>query len=401
MAETVPSASRVDNPPVLLLGGSENAVSCARAFTAAGIPTVVVNGSGSPALRCRGVVPAVVGPELTAESLRSWLAGDGQRWVGSVLVPLSDRALVTVADEYRSLAESFRPILLDPAVVKAMLDKQTTLELAMEACVPAPRQWIPGDDGIEPLLTDLVYPLIVKPRHGFELIALTGAKYLRAETEAELLRHLPVAEQLPSGFVLNEFVVGHDGNLSSYYALRSAEGETLLEFTKTVDRRCPPNKGGATFHRLVDLPETAALGRRFFDHVGVVGLANVEFKEDQRTGELKIIECNHRLTAALALMQNNGIDLAGALYDQALGRSPACTRPPRLEGTLWYPVRDLLSFRMTGDPIRHWARRPWLTSSYPYWRLSDPGPSIGLWTDQTVRRASRALEPLRSRATRR
>ena len=78
-------------------------------------------------------------------------------------------------------------------------------------------------------------------------------------------------------------------------------------------------------------------------------------------------------------MQNNGIDLAGAVYQQALGRSVAHIDTKDLHGTLWYPVRDLISFRMSGEGLRSWVKRPFLRSSLPYWRFSDPSPAFALW----------------------
>lgn len=381
MTDTVPSPGGLDQPPVLLLGGSENAVSCARRFIAAGVVTVVVNKDSAPALRSRGVIREATGPDFDGPTLSRWLANEGaERWAGAVLLPLSDRALLGIVDDQEKLSKIFKPALFSPTVVGAMLDKQKTLELAAAAGVGTPRQWTLPDGTLDRtgLPADLEFPLILKPRRNFELISRTGRKYLRADDVDELLEQLPTMWELPSGFVLNEFIPGGDETLSSYYAVRTADGEILMEFTKRVDRRYPTNQGGATFHELCDLPGTADAGRRFFEYVGLVGVGNVEFKEDPRSGELKIIECNHRLTAATSLMQDNGVDLAGAIYDQAIGRSSTAASSPKWGATMWYPIRDLRSFRQEGIGIGSWLRRP-KRSTYPYFRWSDPGPSLAVW----------------------
>lgn len=388
MTGTVSPIGLENKPPVVLLGGAENAVACARRFLADGITTVVVQGDGAPALHCRGVVPRPVASKLGATDVVDWLTGDGLEWSGAVVIPLSDQALLGVVEEYPAVVEHYRPALLSPEVVAAVLDKQRTLELAREAGVDAPRQWIVPATGLSSLLGDLEFPVILKPRRNFELLAIAGCKYIRVDHPSEMPRHVEIMESLPSGYVVNEFIPGGDDLLTSYNAVRAADGRTLLEFTKRVDRRYPPNEGGATFHELVDLPATAAAGRRFFDHVGAIGMANVEFKTDPRTGGLKLIECNHRLTAAIRLAQDNGIDVAGAVYRQALGLDvPAST--PRWGATLWYPVRDLRSWRRSGEGIRSWSRRP-KRSGFPYWSISDPGPSWALWS-RTARAHLRRL----------
>jgi len=374
-AELDRERTRAGHPPVVLLGGRENALACARHFTRAGVTTVVIDHDDAPALRSRGVIGVPVGPRFDSDAMIDWLRSSAEEFGGSVLIPLSDKALIAIVEHDEELRDSYRPVLFDPGVVTAMLDKLKTVEAANAAGVPAPLQWIVGPEGVDEVREQLVYPLILKPVHSFE----ARTKHLKAHNEDELDRHLVTFGALPSGFVLNEFIPGGDEELSSYYAIRTSDGQTLLEFTKRVDRRNPPNKGGATFHELIDLPATAEVGRKFFDHIGLVGLGNVEFKRDPRSGVLKIIECNHRITAALPLMQNNGIDLAGAVYDQALGRPVSPIETHDLHGTLWYPVRDLISFRMSGEGIRSWLRRPVFRTSLPYWRFTDPRPALTLW----------------------
>jgi D-aspartate ligase len=383
MRSTVTPMKDNNNPPVLLLGGAENAVACARRFTGQRITTVVVNSEHAPALRSRGVVRRGLGAKLDAATLGSWLAGKGLEWAGSVLIPLSDQALLALIEHEELLSTAYRPALFDSTVAAAMLDKQATLDLAKDSGVSTPRQWVVSPDGIEPMVAELEFPIILKPRRNFELVSLIGRKHIRVENIGELRQQLPMMQSLPSGFVLNEFIPGGDQLLSSYNALRSPDGEVLSEFTKRVDRRYRPNEGGATFHELVDLPATAAVGRRFFEHIGLIGFGNVEFKADQRTGELKLIECNHRLTASTRLIQDHGSDIVGSVYDQAVGRRPASSNSPEWGATMWYPVRDLRSFMVSKDGIQGWLRRP-KRSTLPYWKVSDPGPSMVLWW-RTVR----------------
>ncbi len=67
--------------------------------------------------------------------------------------------------------------------------------------------------------------------------------------------------------------------------------------------------GLATCHAADHVPDVNNLALRLFNEVGLVGLANAEFKLESRDDQLKLIECNARFTAAKGLVARAGIDL--------------------------------------------------------------------------------------------
>jgi D-aspartate ligase len=67
--------------------------------------------------------------------------------------------------------------------------------------------------------------------------------------------------------------------------------------------------GPATCHATDHVPDVKNLALRLLDEVGLVGLANAEFKLESRDVQLKLIECNARFTAAKGLVTRAGIDL--------------------------------------------------------------------------------------------
>ena len=57
-----------------------------------------------------------------------------------------------------------------------------------------------------------------------------------------------------------------------------------------------------------------------------------------RDGQLKLIECNHRFTAAIELVRASGLDLALFTYNRLLGRPPPEIGPQRDGTRLWLAV---------------------------------------------------------------
>jgi predicted ATP-grasp superfamily ATP-dependent carboligase len=177
-------------------------------------------------------------------------------------------------------------------------------------------------------------------------------------------------------------IPGPDSLLSSYYTYRTAEGRRLFDFTKSIIRRWPVNRGNACYHKTGWLPDTADAGRRFFEGVGLKGLGNVEFKRDTRDGKLKIIEVNARFTAAQELVRRAGYPIDLMIYCHLTKQPVPAARPVKNELRFWYPVRDFLGF------LDLWKRGElslagWLASIvtfrhvFPLASISDPWPIMG------------------------
>ena len=78
--------------------------------------------------------------------------------------------------------------------------------------------------------------------------------------------------------------------------------------------------GTACYHITDWVPEIVEPSLRLFRHVGLRGLANVEYKLDPRDGRHKLIECNARFTASNCLVSASGVNLAAFVYNRLTGR---------------------------------------------------------------------------------
>ena len=125
----------------------------------------------------------------------------------------------------------------------------------------------------------------------------------------------------------------------------------------------------------------AESGRLFATRAGLRGLVNVEFKRDGRDGNLRLIECNPRITAANELVRRAGVDFAGIAYDRALGRDIGSLPDSFRDGLhQWLPSRDFKAYR------EYRARGELTTSAWllslahrqciPAFALDDPMPLL-------------------------
>lgn len=379
-------------PPLVVLGGTYNALSAARAVGARGVQTYVLSdGRGSPAVRASKFVREWYAPPDVREPGDDWM-----RWLatgprGAVLIPAGDEGLDLIADRRAELVElGYRPVEANDKVVTGMLDKVQAATLAASVGIPAPRSRQVDDLGAAVEAGETFgYPCAVKPRHSHRFSqALGGQSSLKAvivDDRAALASAYWRLARSGADLTVTEFVVGADDAFFSYYTYLDDEGRPLAHFTKRKLRQFPAGAGLGSYHETVWDPEAAELGLALFQRLEVRGLANVEFKRDERDGELKFIEANLRLTAADDLVRRAGIDFAWLAYSRAAGDvgQPSVDLPSRPDFILglrqWLPLRDLRALLQRHDAagaVREWSRTLLNRPYTPIFAVHDPGPTL-------------------------
>lgn len=394
-------------PPLIVVGGSTNALSVARSLGPLG---VAVYGLGVDPFvtwsRHLTPIPVPAHDDTEAAWTECLLGPATDHLRGAVVVAADDVALTVLARHRAALLERFRLDDSDVAAQLGMLDKLTTYEWAQQAGVPTPRFWrVDSGADIERHRDELVYPLIVKPLLSHEYQArFPGATKFRVATDhASLVEGYRELDEAGLAVMLVEKIEGPDELLCSYATHLDAAGTPAFGFTKRVVRRYPPNEGLGCYHVTDDVPEVKELALRLLRHAGVRGLASVEFVRDQRDGQLKLIECNARFSAANPLLVAAGLDLARLVYFRALGREHPMPPSHPAGLRLLYPADDLRSFlvlRRRGElTLGRWLRSIAHRQHFPVFRADDPMPALAraaYRTRKRVRRSSRRRAASRS-----
>ena len=369
-------------PPAVILGGGGTALPVARSLGDAGIPVYALGTNGDPvrhSRRCAQFVSLGREPGMQERWLE-WLRSAPQ---GSVVLPCEDEGLDLIARHRDTLlALDLVPFEANDEVLLAMLDKHETYRLCAELGIEAPLSFkVQTEADIAVALERIAYPCALKPVHSHEFVRhFPGMKAFEVENDDEMRTALSRTVSLGIEMIATEVIPGADDQFFSYYSYIDEQGHPLMHVTKRKLRQYPIRFGSGCFHTTTWDPEAAELGLRFFKGVGLRGLGNVEFKRDARDGRLKLIECNHRFTAATGLLRAAGADMPLFVYNKLTHRPL-----PRMEGydtnlTMWYPLRDLrafLAYRKHGDmTFRTWARSIMRHHHYPVGSRSDTRPAI-------------------------
>jgi predicted ATP-grasp superfamily ATP-dependent carboligase len=316
------------------------------------------------------------------ESWARYLLGAESEWLkGSVLLSTSDAGVLLLNERRSDLEGKFILDVSNPEAQHRLVYKLSTYEEARKADVPTPKWWAASTlQQIAAIRNELVYPLIVKPLLShFFMQAFNNAKYLRVENYGELEAAFQKVQDRGLECMLVEYLPGGDDLLCSYTTYIDAEGEPTIDFTKRIVRRYPTGMGLGCCHVTDHNPEVRDLGRKLFRSAGIRGMANAEFKRDPRDGQLKLIECNARFTAATHITVAAGIDLGLYVYNRLTGGPPVPVNQYRDGLMLWDPYRDFLSFRERRArkqlTFLNWIKSIRMPLVLPVFAWDDPGPT--------------------------
>lgn len=396
------------DPPVLLLGGTVNALCVARSLARSGIGVHAYSDGMSPSLaRHSRYVTTFTGVHQAATAQQEWLQALPSGPPGAVLLPCGDPGIEFIAHHREYLEDlGYAPIEANDEVALSLLDKARTYALADKTGIEVPRtKPVSSTDDIEEWVSSSVFPCALKPLHSHTSVHRIGAKVIVVHHPDELRAQAARLIELGIEALITEIVPGKESAFCSYYAYLDADSDPLAQFTKRKPRQYPAHFGWGCYHETAWEPEAAELGLRFLQGVGARGMNVVEFKRDARDGRLKLIECNPRMTATIELVRLDGADFPLLAYERAAGRPERRFVAEPTGRREWSPVADSRAFlvlRREGEL----STLEWVTTLRPPLHLPifdrlDPAPSVvNGW--RRVRRgveiAGRRVRPARDAA---
>jgi predicted ATP-grasp superfamily ATP-dependent carboligase len=404
-------ARKKDLPPAIIIGGGANSISAARSLGLNGIKVYALSAPGDHIRYSRFSrwIPAAGGASLKESWERFLIGAESDHLRGAVLIAAGDAGIEIIAAHRERLSTRFILDISNREAQLAMLDKLATYRLAIKAGVNTPRFWpAPAREDLLGLREELVFPLLVKPLSSIEFGSRFPSKHFVADDFSQLLALYDKASQAEVGVFLVEQIPGPDDRLCSYYTYIDEQGEPAFHFTKRIIRRFPINMGLATYHVTDCNAEVREQALKLFKAAGLKGVANAEFKRDERDGQLKLIECNARITASNGLVAESGFDIALFVYHRLIGEPYRLPQEYKAGKRLWYPVRDFRAFcalrKNKEMTFGGWARSILHRQSLPYFKWHDPAPSIIVGAremrDLLSRRFTRARQSLQGRVTR-
>jgi len=322
-----------------------------------------------------------------------------------VLIPASDTACELVARERARIPPALRSFESAGSGHLDLMDKERLYALAdsLKIAHPAPRV-ITSRAEIESIGREAAFPFLVKPALSHRWRRLFGERRAFLVEDLSALRAVAIpAVDAGLALLVGEYVPGPVTNIESAVVVRCENGSLPLAYTKHKLAEYP-EFGAGSIHETIDAGDTLEIARRLLEGTGFVGVASVEAKRDERTGQPVLIEANVRPHQAFAIGEAAGVDASWRLYATLAGM-PIAPQPAPRPGVR-VVVATLELHRVLGLLVSRRLAVRELVASYRGVRsvsgldIRDPWPILCLLGQQArraARKAAGALLPQRPR----
>ena len=319
--------------PALVACCSKAGLAVIRSLGRRGVPVIgLAYGSGQSGVASKYLARSFEVPDPTdnAAGFVARVLQLPEKFHGAVLIPTDDGSLVAISSNATALANTYRPTCEPWPLVRQLIEKRFTYEIARAHAIPCPRTLIAGSrqDSLE-FAREVGFPCLLKPSVGHLFFKRYRMKMLMIRSEQELLSGLEFVLDSGSELMLSEYIPGGEECGANYNSF-ALEGIPFSDFTAHKIRNKPQLIGFPTAVRAALLPEVRQLGRRMLAALQLNDFSCMEFKRDTRDGVYKLMEVNARPNYSGALASACGIDFPWLSYCRAIGAplEPQITQPP-------------------------------------------------------------------------
>jgi predicted ATP-grasp superfamily ATP-dependent carboligase len=319
-------------------------------------------------------------PDLWLDRLRDIARRYGAR---PVLFPTSDATVAFLAEHRDELSDICIYRGPKPCIAAKIIDKGALHEAALRLGFLVPRTHIIRKYGdLDTIPCSFCFPCIIKPSqsHIWRKLNKPGKAIIvhdQADLRRQIISLMDVLSRIP--LLAQEIIPGPESNLIYLVAYLTRQSQPLALFTARKLRQCPVDFGTGSLVISEVHPRAMELGIKLLQGLRYEGLAGVEFKEDQRDGELRLVEINPRASLLGEIAVGCGVEFPYIAYCDMVGL-PVEHPLPYKTGVKWigfaWDLFSFLEYRRRGEmTVWQWIRSLRGKKVHAYWKWSDPLPA--------------------------
>ncbi|MFA6226285.1 MAG: ATP-grasp domain-containing protein [Methanoregula sp.] len=213
-----------------------------------------------------------------------------------VLLPVSFAAVMPVSRIRDELEKYVKIPLADDAALGIAGSKDRTIQYAEKIGVGIPKTWYPKTESdVDKIAHEVSYPAVIKGSEESGFVRYANSPEELAEKYRMIARYSPV---------IQEYITGEG---YGFFALYN-HGKAPAMFMHKRIREYPVTGGPSAVAESVYDPALRDAGLHILDSLSWHGVAMVEFKKDQKTGEFVLMEINPKFWGSLGLSIVSGVD---------------------------------------------------------------------------------------------
>ena len=367
----------------LVMGADYRALGVVRSLGRRGIPVWVINQGGhlvaAASRYVRRRLPWPAGDEGGRVDFLLALCAT-HRLNGWMLIPTDDYTVGLASVHHEALASGYQLTVPAWEKLRWACDKRLLHQLAGKLQVHQPWTACPSNrEELESL--DCPFPVILKPAVRLQPSSLAIPKAWLAEDRRSLLTRYEEASALlsPENLIIQEIVPG-GGEAQFSYAALCKDGRSLASVVARRTRQFPRDFGQfSTYVETIDAPAVVEPAERLLAALRLTGLVEVEFKQDPRNGQFKVLDINPRVWGWHTLSRRAGVDFPYLLWLLARGepvphlRGRAGERWVHMSADLRMAIEEMLAGRLSLRSYLHSLRGPRESAIFSW---DDPMPGL-------------------------
>jgi predicted ATP-grasp superfamily ATP-dependent carboligase len=238
----------------------------------------------------------------------------GKEYHGYVLLTNDDLYIRIIAEHVEELKKKLLILISEKPINAVAIDKAKTVAAALKCGLPVPETYTITD------IFDTVnidFPLLIKPRVG------SRGQYL-IKSRDELIRTLRIIDKYRENFIAQEWIPGNVRNLCTFGTIFDESSQPKAVFTArrlSVMRSKNIHQGLTTYLVSERIPELIELSIKFLKEINWQGIAELEYKFDERDSKFKLLEINPRIWSWTKLPAACGVDFVKIYYDLLCGKN--------------------------------------------------------------------------------
>jgi len=307
--------------PVLILGWIPRIViTVARSLHSYGVQVDVADFTARSPIRSRAVQRFLrlprpdVNPAEFASQLRSLITANGY----DMLIPCDDQALATMLEHYEDFNALLHVACPPPHILRNVLSKSCSLDAARSSGIRVPKTVLVTNSAqLRDLAASIPFPWILKPAEKEKHEEETKSRLVK--TASELEQAFPEPAEFISPLLLQEYCEGSGVGIE----MLIHNGECYGAFQHRRLKELPYTGGYAVTALAEQLdPALFQSSLALLRTLNWEGVAMVEFKVNQLTGEPVFMEINGRYWGTLSLPVISGMNFPLYHWQLAHGEMP-------------------------------------------------------------------------------
>jgi len=306
----------------IIIEGHVQGLANTRALGEVGIPVIVVDARPCVASASKFCMDFFISPPFLDDAFADFLLelGMEKQLEGWLLIPSNDHVVFTLSKHKDKLQQLFRFAIPSPKELDNIYDKVKLLDIAKELSIPIPITHC-FQEVNEAIPRDMDFPLITKGKNGLSFYKTMGKKAFLAENESEFVeQRQEITEKYLLSSTFTQELIPFDGsNKTLSFTAFCVEGKVEAYWMGIKLREHPLQFGTATFTESVFVEDCLIQSCQLLKELQYTGICEVEYLQDPRNGQYKLIEINPRTWLWVGHAIASGINLPLYLYNYVNG----------------------------------------------------------------------------------